>query len=715
MLPVDVTLNLLEEITIDTETINTGDVLLELEKEADVDVEMTSVVPVIIDLDSMTASAPDTSGRYGRTQLIVFFVKSVLGKKKTFSQVSLPVNMNRQVNGTVTINPGTRNLVNRQTVFGKAVSAKKFTFAQVALNIIDTIQVIGTNTVGTIRFYGSGIYGSGIYEGITGYGAGIYGDGIYPGEAISRTITFGSVISGFVPVKQTAVAEISLAPHGAPELGTNHAIKVRARTLTGSTGVLKAALYEGAVNRSGDLSTTPLTNTLTDYTLYIPEANVNNITDYSNLSIRFWGYDSAGNALVFQVSRIYLELPIVTGSTKFGVIARPITFTKAVSGAITNKKTQTAEISLAAHGTPVQRTNHTIKIRARTVLEGTNAVLKAALYEGLNNRSGDLITSPLTTTLADYNLIIPDYLTETIIDYSNLSIKLWGYSLTTGSVIFEVARIYLELPVSSGIGSTKYGSLTMPITFVKAVSGVKSSPGIQYGSVARVTTFTKAVSGKATIKAVVARTTTFTKDVSGKATLKGVVARAITFTKSVAGVIVTGKSTTVAEISLASHGTPSVRTNHSIKVRARTTSGSTGVLKAELYEGSTVRSGATPLETSVLTNSLADYTLAIPDAAVAAITSYSNLSIKFWGHDPAGNPLVFEVSRIYLELPVPAGTTLYGIVDRPTTFTKDVSGTATIKGVVARPITFTKDVAGVIVAGGYGSSGYGQSSGGYGN
>jgi hypothetical protein len=53
----------------------------------------------------------------------------------------------------------------------------------------------------------------------------------------------------------------------------------------------------------------------------------------------------------------------------------------------------------------------------------------------------------------------------------------------------------------------------------------------------------------------------------------------------------------------------------------------------------------------LLTNALADYTLAIPDAAVAAITSYANLSIKFWGFDSAGNALVFEVSRLYLELP----------------------------------------------------------------
>jgi hypothetical protein len=64
-----------------------------------------------------------------------------------------------------------------------------------------------------------------------------------------------------------------------------------------------------------------------------------------------------------------------------------------------------------------------------------------------------------------------------------------------------------------------------------------------------------------------------------------------------------------------------------------------------------LRSGTAPLITSLLTNSLADYSLAVSDASAATITDYSNLSIKFWGHDSAGNALVFEIAKIYLELP----------------------------------------------------------------
>lgn len=716
MLPDNVIVNLVEEANVVIQEKDISDLVVNIEDTSLAVIEMTSVVPVVVDTESMSSSDLDNFIKYGRVQRVLFFVKSVLGKKTTFASMSFNLQNNFQTNGTALINPANHNLVNRQTVFGKAVSGKRTTFARVALGVLNTIQVAASNTSGSIRFYGSGLYGSGTYGDIIGYGAGVYGIGIYAGEAIHVPLRFGSVISGAVLVKQTSVAEVSLAPHGAPQPGTQHAIKVRARTLTGSTGILKAALYEGSINRSGDLSTIPLTNTLTDYTLYIPEEISGGvITDYSNLSIRFWGYDPAGNPLVFQVSRIFLELPIVTGSTKFGATSSSITFGKAVSGSITNKRTATAEISLASHGIPVQRTDHTIKIRARTILEGQNAVIKAALYEGLNNRSGDLITPPLTTTFADYELVIPDYLAFEINDYANLSLKFWGYDVNGNPAIFEISRIYLELPVSSGnvtlygvinrpitfvkavngvigAGGIQYGIVSRAITFTKAVAGISSSPGTHFGSVSRATTFTKAVSGKATLMAVVARSTTFTKDVSGSrktfgvvarpttftkavvgyrkylgvvarsttftksvagfATHFAVVARSITFTKAVAGII-SSKKTATAEISLASHGTPSVRTNHSIKVRARTTSGSTGVLKAELYEGSTVRSGSTPLVTSALTTSLADYTLAIPDAAAATITSYSDLSIKFWGYDSAGNALVFEVSRIYLELPTP--------------------------------------------------------------
>jgi len=149
------------------------------------------------------------------------------------------------------------------------------------------------------------------------YGSDIYGMGIYIGApqkyGISqKAFTFGKAVSGTgsTPApKQTPVAEISLASHVAPAARINHKVIIRARTLTGSTGVIKAALYQGATNRSGDLTSVNLTNVLTDYELLISDAAAATITDYSNLSIRFWGYNPGSTGLVYQVANVKLQLP----------------------------------------------------------------------------------------------------------------------------------------------------------------------------------------------------------------------------------------------------------------------------------------------------------------------------------------------------------------------------------------------------------------------
>lgn len=554
----------------------------------------------VIYIDSVSIeSGNQIIRRYGKVARAILFTKSVMARKKTFGRSDFRITNSIQTIGTAYLDPANHNLVSIPIVFGKGVSGRKTTFGRVARAFSVNIQTIPEGgSTGIIDFYGDGLYGADTYGTLITFGTGKF----------SLGIGFGSTISGNTLVKQTSIAEISLASHDIPFQRVRHSINIRARTTSGSSGVLKAALYEGSVNRSGDLvSAQPLTNTLTNYKLNIPEAAAATITDYSNLSIKFWGYDPAGNSLTFEIADIYLEVPIGTGSTHYGAISRAFTFEKSVSGTITSKQTPIGEISLAAHSIPNTRTNHKIKIRARTT-SGSNGVIKAALYEGVNNRSGDLITQPLTNTLAEYTLIIFDSAAASISDYTNLSIKFWGYDINGSGLVFEISDIHLEVPISSG-NITQYGTISKVFTLERAVSGVIPST-TKYGSLSSVITFTKAVSG-----------------------------------------IIKSKKTNKAEISLASHGTPSTRTNHSIKVRARTTSGSTGVLRAELYEGSTLRSGATTLETSALTNSLANYTLAIPDAAAATITDYSNLSIKFWGFDGSGNALTFEVADIYLELP----------------------------------------------------------------
>ena len=107
----------------------------------------------------------------------------------------------------------------------------------------------------------------------------------------------------------TPVARISLAAGGEPETRTLHSIKARARKASGSGTVeLNAALYEGATNRSGDLSTA-LTTTLADYTLAVPDVGAAAITSYANLELRVWTDSPTGDAVAVEVAKLSLETP----------------------------------------------------------------------------------------------------------------------------------------------------------------------------------------------------------------------------------------------------------------------------------------------------------------------------------------------------------------------------------------------------------------------
>jgi hypothetical protein len=126
--------------------------------------------------------------------------------------------------------------------------------------------------------------------------------------------------------------------------------------------------------------------------------------------------------------------------------AGDVAFDPAIAADGTNPKTETAvaRISLASGDTPTVRTGHTIKIRAR-VTSGAGT-LRAALYEGSDNRSGNLETSALSTSLAEYSLPIAQADAEDITDYSDLELRVWGYAVAGGSIVFEVAEAKLEIP-----------------------------------------------------------------------------------------------------------------------------------------------------------------------------------------------------------------------------------------------------------------------------
>jgi hypothetical protein len=125
------------------------------------------------------------------------------------------------------------------------------------------------------------------------------------------------------PPSSTSVGEVSLSPGIEPTSRSSHSLKVRARTTSGA-GTLRAALYEGTTNRSGDLESTALTTTLTTYTLPIPNAKAVDITDYSNLGVRFWGYAAGGGSIVFEVDQIWLEVPQRTAVASLVTNPRPL-------------------------------------------------------------------------------------------------------------------------------------------------------------------------------------------------------------------------------------------------------------------------------------------------------------------------------------------------------------------------------------------------------
>jgi hypothetical protein len=268
----------------------------------------------------------------------------------------------------------------------------------------------------------------------------------------------GSIVIAVRPAvpQATSVAEVSLASHATPSERTNHLITVRARTTSGSTGVIKAALYEGSTNRSGDLTSSALTNSLTDKSLSIPDASAANITDYSNLSIKFWGYDSAGRALTFEVAEVSLKLPLAAGpETYYGVTATQLTFVKSVSA---------------------RRTTFGQTITALTFVKNISA--KRLTF-------GQII-SPFTFVKA-----------------------VSGRRSTFGQIAASFTFV-------KAVVATKktFGQIVAPFTFVKSLAGHKTT----FGQIVAPFIFTKAVTGIRTTFGQLTTPFIFSKSVTGRRT-----------------------------------------------------------------------------------------------------------------------------------------------------------------------------------------------------
>ena len=348
-------------------------------------------------------------------------------------------------------------------------------------------------------------------------------------------------------------------------------------------------------------------------------------------------------------------VPSVSADTSYGIISSSFSTNITVSGIIPGESIQYGSTSMSVtFGKDVSGAKKTFGqlVTPFTFIKSVSGIkIDSNVYGGGDYGSGlygDILTQYGSTSMSvtftkavsgtrkTFGQLVAPFTFTKVVSGTK---KTFGQIAAPFTLFRSVAGIKVAI-------NTYYGATSMAVTFVKAVSGTRKT----FGQLVTPFTFTKAVSGTKKTFGQVAALFTFTKAVSGTKKTFGQIAAPFTFTKAVSGIRTGPMQTTVAEISLASHAAPEVRDRHSIKVRARTTSGSGGVIKAALYEGTTNRSG--DLTSSSLSTSLADYTLTISDASAAAITSYSNLSIKIWGYDVNGSGLVFEVSKVYLELPV---------------------------------------------------------------
>ena len=143
--------------------------------------------------------------------------------------------------------------------------------------------------------------------------------------------------------------------------------------------------------------------------------------------------------------------------------------------------TTVGEVGLANRAVPLTRTLHSLRLRARIASAGT-VLLKAALYEGATNRSGDLTVGTLTTSLAAYEVAIPDVGAAAITNYNNLSVRFWAESAPGSAVSVEIARLRLVAPEAAAIPwpAAYPGQPTGPgFPIVRAASGFKRQPALE--------------------------------------------------------------------------------------------------------------------------------------------------------------------------------------------------------------------------------------------
>jgi hypothetical protein len=165
----------------------------------------------------------------------------------------------------------------------------------------------GSSTTDTSYYYGDDVDG--------GTGGTVSPTIDWTGSASDECVgVFAEILEAASSPTSTSTADVSLATYN-PSSQTNHTMKLRARVTSGAgTATIRARLYEGGVAISSEKESSALTASLADYELAITDGEAATISDYSDLSIRFSGYDSGGASLTFEVAEVSLCVPEATAS-----------------------------------------------------------------------------------------------------------------------------------------------------------------------------------------------------------------------------------------------------------------------------------------------------------------------------------------------------------------------------------------------------------------
>ena len=378
------------------------------------------------------------------------------------------------------------------------------------------------------------------------------GPTVWPGAAVFP-ITFERVTAA---PGETSQVKLSLASGSTPATQTNHAVAVRARVTSG-TGTLKAALYEGSTNRSGDLSQA-LTTTFVNYFMPIADASAANITDYSNLELRLWG-TTTGASVVFEVAQASLLIPPAE-AVATGEVILPITFERVTAARVTAKSAvvlpETFGRVVTAKVTAKSRVDQPITFGrvVQAKVTAKSAVALPITFERVTNStriSRGAVVLPITFervvngTVEEgepgevFGSVISPFTFERVVvgrvsAKSAVALPL-SFNRVVQAKVTAKSRVDLPLTFSELVQAkaTAKGQVVRPIVFGYVVDG--SISGAKFGAVVSPFTFGRVVQAKVTARGAVVSPFSFNRVVNGTRTRFGSVVTPITFERVVAG------------------------------------------------------------------------------------------------------------------------------------------------------------------------------------